>query len=278
MIRYETKENKYYYNEKDLENILNTIKSIDFYNPNNCTQEKVNSVIEIINVFLKNIKTEEISVIKEKHETEEQAREYFGEDFINKFDKLMTVLDKQQTIVALHGTDLINCSSISENGLLYKSPDLHSTAILQETEYGKKDINYLNYETLLNWPHKQYKGIVIIAVPYECFYKEGLWNHFQKKDNDSREYKIDPDFIVGYIDVNNKSIIMNKKYNRVHNYTNYVRDKEFSTVKNGISNETAIKEAQKNMLEIQKITTNNSYTTFNDDIEDLPNLILQDLN
>ena len=227
MIKYETKENEYYYNLQDIKNILNVIKETDFYNANNCTQEKVANLIDYINTFLVNIKSVEKTVIKEKHETEEQAREYFGEKFISEFDKLMTLLDKQQTVVALHGTNPSNCPSICKNGLMYKNPVLSSTAVLQNMEYGMKNINFSKYETLLNWPHREYKGLVIIAVPYECFYKEGLWNQFSHTDSAAyggQDYKIDPDFIVGYVDVNNKKIILNPKYNRTHDYSNYETD------------------------------------------------------
>lgn len=41
----------------------------------------------------------------EKHETEDEAREYLGEGFISKFEQILTALDRQETIVALHGTN-----------------------------------------------------------------------------------------------------------------------------------------------------------------------------
>ena len=83
--------------------------------------------------------------------------------------------------------------------------------------YGQADICYNDYEGLLNRKHREYKGLVVIAVPYECFYKEGLWKKFQDTDSaiyGGEDYRIDPDFIVGYIDVYNKDIVLNPKYNR----------------------------------------------------------------
>ena len=56
--------------------------------------------------------------------------------------------------------------------------------------------------------------IVIVAVPYECCYKEGLWRKYQNTDSAAyggQDYKIDSDFIVGYIDVENKNIEIRTK-------------------------------------------------------------------
>ena len=95
--------------------------------------------------------------------------------------------------------------------------------------YGAEKMHYDKYEELLNWKHKDYKGLVMIAVPYECYYKEGLWNHYQETNNvmyGSQDYKINPDFIVGYINVNDKKIIINPKYNRNHDYTGLVKDND----------------------------------------------------
>ena len=70
---------------------------------------------------------------------------------------------------------------------------------------------------------------MIVAVPYECCYKEGLWRKYQNTDSAAyggQDYKIDSDFIVGYIDVENKNIVLNPKYNRQHNYGDYLRDND----------------------------------------------------
>ena len=111
----------------------------------------------------------------------------------------------------------------------YKLPSLSGTAVQQSMAYEQHDMHYENYESLLNWGHKEYKGLVILAIPYECYYKEGLWNHFQKTDSSAyggQDYRIDPDFVVGYIDVDNKKLVINPKYNRQHNYEGYVKDNE----------------------------------------------------
>ncbi len=94
MIKYEGIQNKYLYNMEDLEKILEIIENGNFYNQDSCSREKVTTLVNAVTTFMENIKTKEENVILEKHETEEEAREYFGEDFTNKFDELLTFLDK----------------------------------------------------------------------------------------------------------------------------------------------------------------------------------------
>lgn len=252
MIKYEGVENKYLYDSQIIDKIIEMIDTNSYYYENECTQESVSQVVNAVNSFINSINTVEQKVMLERRETEEEARAYFGEVFIKDFDRLMTALDKQQTMVALHGTNIGNCPSISENGLQYKNPSLTLTAVLQDMAYGQRDIHYNNYEGLLNWIHHQYKGIVVLAVPYECFYKEGLWRKYQDTGTaiyGGQDYKIDPDFIAGYIDVENKKIVLNPKYNRKHNYEEYLNDYEIFSEKKDIDNNTF---AQKNIEQKQK--------------------------
>lgn len=229
MIKYNGIASKYFYNMQNVEEIIELIETGNYYNNFNCTQENVSKVINAINKFLSTIKEVKENAVLERYETEEEARAYFGPEFIHQFDQLLTTLDKQQTIVSLHGTNVDACMKICDSGLQYELPNLNSTAVQQSMEYGQKDIHYKNYEGLLNWRHKNYKGLVIVAVPYECYYKEGLWNHFQDTHSSAyggQDYRIDPDFIVGYLDVVHKKIVLNPKYSRQHHYDNYVKDNQ----------------------------------------------------
>ena len=84
MIKYESLVNKYYYNSNDLDNIIKQLKDTDYYE--NCSRENVSALVKSVNVFLDDIKVQKENVILERHETEEEeARAYFGEEFINKF-------------------------------------------------------------------------------------------------------------------------------------------------------------------------------------------------
>lgn len=229
MIKYNAVQNRYLYRTDDIDKILDIIQNGSFYDEYYCTQENVSSLVKAVDEFMSHIETIPEKVVLERHETEAEAREYFGEDFISKFDRLITDLDRQETIVAIHGTSEEVCPMICEKGLQYKSPSLNSTAVQQGMAYGQHEMHYDNYESLLNWGHKNYKGLVILAIPYECYYKEGLWNKFQDTNSSAyggQDYRIDPDFVAGYIDVTHKQIVLNPKYNRQHNYDGYVKDNE----------------------------------------------------
>ena len=266
MIKYETTENKYLYDPKSIDEIINLINSSNYHDEGYLTQENVSMLVNTINNFLNNIKAVPHSVVKERHESEEEAREYFGQEFIQKFDALLTLLDKQETIVSIHGTRPNVCPLICENGLQYKLPSLSSTAVQQSMAYGQHDMHYDKFESLLNW---NYKGLVILAIPYECYYKEGLWNHFQDTNSSAyggQDYRIDPDFIAGYIDVNEKKIVINPKYNRKHNYDGYEKDNELFREQVGMDNETlrkAIIESEK--LLSSKVVKNNPQSFNNKD-------------
>lgn len=229
MIKYNAVQNRYLYRTDDIDKILDIIQNGRFYNSDYCTQENVSTLVKAVEEFMTHIEVIQENVVLERHETEEEAREYFGEDFISKFDQLITELDRQETIVAIHGTNENVCPMICEKGLQYRSPSLSSTAVLQDMAWGQHEMHYDNYESLLNWGHKNYKGLVILAIPYECYYKEGLWNNFQDTNSSAyggQDYRIDPDFVVGYIDVTQKKIVLNPKYNRQHNYEGYEKDYE----------------------------------------------------
>lgn len=268
MIKYETTENKYLYDPKSIDEIINLINSSNYYDEGYLTQENVSMLVNTINNFLNNIKAVPHRIIKEKRETEEEAREYFGQDFIQEFDDLLTLLDKQETIVSIHGTRPSVCPIICEKGLQYKFPSLDSTAVQQSMAYGQHDMHYESFESLLNWGHKNYKGLVILAIPYECYYKEGLWNHFQYTNSSAyggQDYRIDPDFIAGYIDVNEKKIVINPKYNRNHNYDEYEKDMDIFREKVGMDNETI----RKQIIESEKLLSSkvvkNNLPSFNNE-------------
>lgn len=268
MIKYETTENKYLYDPKSIDEIINLINSSNYYDEGYLTQENVSMLVNTINNFLNNIKAVPHRIIKEKRETEEEAREYFGQDFIQEFDDLLTLLDKQETIVSIHGTRPSVCPIICEKGLQYKFPSLDSTAVQQSMAYGQHDMHYDKFDSLLNWRHKNYKGLVILAIPYECYYKEGLWNHFQDTNSSAyggQDYRIDPDFIAGYIDVNEKKIVINPKYNRKHNYDGYEKDMDIFREKVGIDNETI----RKQIIESEKLLSSkvvkNNLPSFNNE-------------
>ena len=280
MIEYKADVNKYLYDMNEVNDIIETIQNGDYYNIDKLTKEKVSLIIDKLDKFISDIEVvKEESVLRRK-ETEEEAREYFGEDFVNEFNSLMTELDKDKVCVAIHGTSPESCPSICEEGLRYKSPNLTSTAVQQHMEYGQRDINHEKFSELLNWPHREYKGLVLIGIPYESFYKEGLWNHYQNADNGySYDYKINPDFIVGYIDVDNKKIVRNPKYSREHDYSGLVHDYDIFREKKDMDNDRMVDAIIESEKYIQELGNREDYSYKEDDrevsVDDISNNIYE---
>lgn len=169
----------------------------------------------------------------EEKELQEQieAEKWFGKDFVQEFEKIKKDLLDKETFMYFHGTNLESAKKILEKGLQYDRPSIRVTSY-----------DYSDYKRLRNWPHKDYKYLVIIGVPLETtnftLLKENenpdlelpvkepkpLWKFDDEIDG---LYNIPPEFIFGYIDVNKKSIVKNPRYTEKHNYENvFIHDIE----------------------------------------------------
>ena len=223
MITYQGTEKRYKYNKDAAKALVDKLDGKIFGDFS--AQEEVGLMATEIMDFIDGVKEEEIETTLERHETEEEAREYFGEEFITEWNNFLQEVEKDQCNVYIHGTNLTSGKSACRKGLSSGQASLDHTTISQSMPYGRENYDFPNFEQLLNWPHKNHKCLVILAVPYECFYKEGLW--IDNKDNiigHPGKYGITADFIAGYIDVNKKKIIRNPKYNRNHNYEGKIKD------------------------------------------------------
>ena len=242
MIEYDGIEKIYSYNKEIVAEINRKLSKIEYRDISLCTQERIKELIANINSFFDSAKLIERTARLERKETPEEAREYFGEQFVKQFTDLLTTLDKQDTNIFLHGTNTENCESICEKGLKSQLPNLVSTSIQVE-----KDFN--DYVMLRNWPHKRLCGIVILAIPYECYYREGIWTKVDDKVSELNrlDYKITPDFIVGYIDVIKKALILNPQYNRNHNYNGNLPDAGIFSEISDMDNERFREMKEKNL-------------------------------
>ena len=226
MITYQGTEKRYYYNKDKIQPILDKVKGKEFSELS--SQEEIADIMSALEGFLDTVDVREEETTFERHETEEEAREYFGPEFIKEWNDLLQELDKQQVTTALHGTLLSNGKSICETGLKYKMSALAGTSVLQSMPCGDENYDYPQFESLLNWGHRRYKCLVIVSIPYECSYKEGIWTVGQSNNSGyDYNYVVDPDFIVGYIDVENKKIVKNPNYSRTHDYTGKEPDQHF---------------------------------------------------
>ena len=82
MIKYEGEETKYNYNLSDVESILKFLYDNNYYNPKLCTKEVMQELMSYISRFLSNITENKHKALLERSETEEEAREYFGDEFV----------------------------------------------------------------------------------------------------------------------------------------------------------------------------------------------------
>jgi hypothetical protein len=91
MIKVTEEQNTYKFNNEEAESIISKISGlrVDY-----CTQEEATEIKNMLDQFLADITINKELVEVEKHETEEQAREYFGEDFIKEFNQILQRLDK----------------------------------------------------------------------------------------------------------------------------------------------------------------------------------------
>ncbi len=254
MIQYTGIEKRYKYDKDKIQPIREKIEANHYSEFS--SQEEIGELISDVESFLETFEPEEVEKTMERHETEEEARDYFGPEFIKEWNDLLIDLDKQHTIVSLHGTPNINGPSICETGLNYKASTLSATAVSQTMPYGDDNFDFPHFESLLNWGHHQFKCLVIIAVPYECYYKEGLWT-IKNSNNSGYDYNhtIDPDFIVGYIDVENKKIVRNPKYNRNHDYTGKDKDQDLFHEQKDMDNDkiaNLLREQRKELSEAEK--------------------------
>lgn len=214
---------KTYTADKDLiKELVDFLKSNNFYDPN---KEDATILGEKLRAFLDTFICHEKETTLERRETEEEARGYFGKAFVFFYSELLKRMDNANVAVALHGTSAEVAPKIMNEGLKYNSPELLSTAIIQDMPFGNPDFRVTNFETLLNWPHREYKHLVMLGIPYECFYKSGLWKHNEKAQSSYElSYQLPPEFVLGYIDVDNKTIVMNPKYKSGHDFTGLVPD------------------------------------------------------
>ena len=148
------------------------------------------------------------------------AKEYFGTDFVKKIYEMFEKAEQEGKFVFMHGTySLDDAINIALNGLECDYPELLYTAELMN----KND--KLLFEKLKSWPHWDLKYLLTVCVP-KCSGKGGIpiWN-----EDSNGQFHLSPHFINGIIDVNEKSIIQNPKYDSLKNIEATVEDRSFET-------------------------------------------------
>lgn len=200
--------------------------------------EKQQTTEETEQVSVENIDSILEQELTDEERAELEAKDYFGEDFITKFEDLKEKLAKSNVQLRIHGTsDKETAENIEKDGLLiYGSPTLKMTSY-----------SYSSYSSMQHWPHKDSKYLVLIGVPTEAT-KDGIYDEngnltldsesFESKplftieenamtNKDKASYRLPSEFIVGYVNVENKDILLNPQYKSEHTYEDlYVGDSE----------------------------------------------------
>lgn len=148
------------------------------------------------------------------------AKEYFGTDFVKKIYEMFDRAEQEGKFVFMHGTySLDDAINIALNGLECDYPELLYTAELMN----KND--KLLFEKLKSWPHWDLKYLLTVCVPKSSG-KGGIpiWN-----EDSNGQFHLSPHFINGIIDVNEKSIIQNSKYEPLKNIEATIEDRSFET-------------------------------------------------
>ena len=132
-----------------------------------------------------------------------------------------------QFIAFYHGTDVAVAQKILEQGLLAPTKHLASTALnVFDPSKSYEDQDDSAFQKMLAWPHRGYKGLVVIMIPKPAE-GEGAGSEYvnsifeelpqEKKINlgvqgVDRSYVIPPQFIKGYIDAENFTFVENPSF------------------------------------------------------------------
>lgn len=202
-----------------------------YYDRGEVSKEVISRIANTASQVLSTVKKQPITIDTEVSETEDVAREYFGDDFIAQFEEIRKRLAEQNATLYIHGTDMEIANMAMQTGFEAKNPSITSTAVCQ-TSY-EETPEYSEFSKMLNWPHRDYKGLVLISVPNECLSVQGeaqpIWEHRptpegEVKTSFTREYAIKPEYIVSVIDVLEKRITENPAYTNEHSYDGLVLD------------------------------------------------------
>ena len=224
MIKYKTNTNFIKYDIEKIKEAVDYISSV-FSRGIDIVQDDVDKLVEKIDIIKNSRSIKKEESIEERVETEDEALEYFGKNFVQEYLDLLKYCDENNLTPCIHGTSMKSAREIIDEGLNYRSPDITSTAV----PMGLEDL--LKFSTLLNWPHRQYKGLVFLGIPKESEGK--FWRKINEKMEEGSleskyayNYCVPSEFILGVLDIEGKNIIKNSKFTLEHNYDKYITDRE----------------------------------------------------
>ena len=226
------------------------------------SKETIHEFISILEDILSSVKTEEIEVERRVRESEDEARQYFGEDFVRQFEQIRKYCTENSLMLAIHGTKPQLLDSIQQNGLEYQHPEILSTAFIQTGT--DLEETYSNFSGLLNWPHNESKGLILLGIPSECngvlshgeTETKPLWLRVSQEGDYEKKYRINPEFIIGQIDVDKKVIQENPTFSLSHDYSGLEYDYDLTDYKRKMS--MTIEKGEKTTEDVHEEHTNDA--------------------
>lgn len=138
-------------------------------------------------------------------DNESNAKEYFGDELVNKICSIFGE-QSQSNFIFVHGTITGDkAEQIMKEGLQCDYPEMYYTSELINPE------DKLLFAKFKNWPHWDTKYLVMISLS-KLTGKNGypVWI-----ENEEEQFLLKPEFILGYVDVNNKVFIDNPRYTKI---------------------------------------------------------------
>ena len=133
-----------------------------------------------------------------EEEKELEAKKWFGDEFVESFENLKLRFKNNNTLLRIHGTTEESAKQILKEGLIFDGSTIRCTSY-----------DYSNYAILKQWPHNDFKHLVLLGIPLECTeYCLGevkpLYTQVGEDSIYGSRKLLASEFIAGYIDVSSK--------------------------------------------------------------------------
>lgn len=214
MIKYEQEEEFIKFDYEIANNLIGIIQN------RTMTKGTIEYLLRELDKFFKS-KQEKFDITTlERKETEDEAIAVCGQDFVGKYREILNFFEDNNINLHIHGTNPKIVNEIMGSGLWYSAPDLMATTVSQ-------DLNNPQFSNLLNWPHRQYKGLVLLGIPQDSNYQ--VWRRAcTEKDKFDTGFYIDNSFVFGIMDMDNHKIELNPNFHLEHNYDDMIEDVVFA--------------------------------------------------
>lgn len=141
------------------------------------------------------------------------------EEFNDRFNELTNLED----IIYYYHITNENVENILENGLYMVEDKIYTTAIEIDNDFKSNPLEYAEKEITHSHAHSYRENAKIVIIGIDKDNKSNLIQDYVENNidwsNDNKaNYYIPSNYIIGYIDVINKDIIVNDNYEYIEEY------------------------------------------------------------